>query len=317
MATTNDAVSAAATSGSELGGHAYVDWGAILAGAVFAAAISFLFLSFGAAVGLSATSQIRGEGFSASAMLLATGIWVLWVQVSAFMAGGYLVGRLRGYWLAATPHEAEMRDGGHGLLVWAVSALIGAYTAGSAAISLASAGASALNRAETARESALSGAAQKAASIADVPRASRLDPTGTVVDQLFRREQPVRQPGAGTSEARTEVARILASAALNSGKVSEGDRAYIAKTIAARTALSQEAAEVRVNQLLNKAELAAAKADTQAREAADSARRIAVISGFILAVSLLVSALAAWWGATTGGRHRDEGIDFSGLVAWR
>jgi hypothetical protein len=46
-------------------GASFVEWGAVLAGAVLAAAISFVLLTFGTAIGLSATSPWPNSGVSA------------------------------------------------------------------------------------------------------------------------------------------------------------------------------------------------------------------------------------------------------------
>ena len=32
---------------------------------------------------------------------------------------------------------------------------------------------------------------------------------------------------------------------------------------------------------------------------------------------LLISGVAAWWAASTGGKHRNEGVDHSHLSRWR
>jgi hypothetical protein len=50
----------------------------------------------------------------------------------------------------------------------------------------------------------------------------------------------------------------------------------------------------------------AAQFEQQAREAADQARRTAMIAAFLAAVSLLVSAAAAYFAGTLGGNHRDK-----------
>jgi hypothetical protein len=49
----------------------YVDWAAILAGGIFALAISFLLIEFGASLGLSLTSPYGGEGVSAAWLAIA------------------------------------------------------------------------------------------------------------------------------------------------------------------------------------------------------------------------------------------------------
>ncbi|WP_111735347.1 hypothetical protein [Roseovarius amoyensis] len=107
----------------------YVDWPAILAGAVVAAGIAFVFTTFGVALGLSQISPYEGDG-SALAELLAVGSWMLWTTVSSFMAGGYIAGRMRRRVDAANADEIAVRDGIHGLAVWGVALLFGAIVLG-------------------------------------------------------------------------------------------------------------------------------------------------------------------------------------------
>src|SRR3954452_23434800 len=97
--------------------HSYVDWAAVIAGIVLASAISLVLLTFGSAVGLSLTNF---RSFSNTAPIwaaIAAASWLLWVQISSFMAGGYLTGRMRRRFHDATEHESDVRDGAHGLLV--------------------------------------------------------------------------------------------------------------------------------------------------------------------------------------------------------
>ena len=82
--------SAAATAGSS-----FVEWGAVLAGAFLAAAISFVLLTFGAAIGLSATSPWPNSGASAKVIASIAVFWAMAQQIGAFMAGGYVTGRMR------------------------------------------------------------------------------------------------------------------------------------------------------------------------------------------------------------------------------
>src|SRR4051812_12452311 len=104
----------------------YVDWGAIVAGAVLASAISILMFTFGTGIGLSMVSPWEGEGASTTAYFITLALWTLWVVVSSFMAGGYITGRLRRRIGDSTEHESDVRDGSHGLLVWALGLLIAA-----------------------------------------------------------------------------------------------------------------------------------------------------------------------------------------------
>ena len=108
--------------GSDTG---YVDWPAIFVGAVVASAISLVLLTFGSALGLSFTSPFENTGMSAAGLAIALALWLVWVQVSSFMAGGYITGRLRRRMFDATEHETDVRDGFHGLAVWGTGVVIG------------------------------------------------------------------------------------------------------------------------------------------------------------------------------------------------
>src|SRR3954471_15184201 len=88
----------------------YVDWPAIIAGILLASAISIVFISFGSAIGLNFI-DFDGEGASPIWIAIAAASWFLWVQISSFMAGGYLAGRLRRRHFDATEHESDVRDG--------------------------------------------------------------------------------------------------------------------------------------------------------------------------------------------------------------
>ena len=107
----------------------YVDWGAIAAGVFISLAVSSVFLAFGSAIGLSITSFQPSASAPVVGLVIAAGLWFLWVQISSFMGGGYVAGRMRRRIGDAKAHEVEMRDGAHGLIVWAVNIVIGAALA--------------------------------------------------------------------------------------------------------------------------------------------------------------------------------------------
>ena len=98
----------------------------MIAGAVMAAALSFVFLTFGSAIGLSAVSPWPDAGVSAKTAASLAVFWTLAQQIGAFMVGGYIAGRMRTRWAEANADETEFRDGLHGALVWAVGIVIGA-----------------------------------------------------------------------------------------------------------------------------------------------------------------------------------------------
>ncbi len=105
---------------------AYVDWASIVGGAFVAVAIFTTLTVFGSAVGLSLTSTDPVHGLSAKVAAIAVALWAAWVAASSFAAGGFIAGRLRHRIADATIEEVEMRDGLHGLITWALAAIISA-----------------------------------------------------------------------------------------------------------------------------------------------------------------------------------------------
>src|SRR5256885_15555327 len=80
--------SAPVASRTETAGLSFVEWGAVLAGAVLAAAISFVLLTFGAAIGLSATSPWPNSGLSAKVIASLAVFWAVAQQIGSIMLGG-------------------------------------------------------------------------------------------------------------------------------------------------------------------------------------------------------------------------------------
>jgi len=91
-------VEAPIASRGDIAGVSYVEWGAVLAGAVLAAALSFVLLTFGTAIGLSATSPWPGSGLSAKVIASIAVFWVIAQQIGSVMAGAYVAGRMRSRW---------------------------------------------------------------------------------------------------------------------------------------------------------------------------------------------------------------------------
>ena len=100
-----------------------VDWAAILAGAVVATAIGVILSTFGVGLGLSANSPYEGEGVSPGMFAFGAGLWLLATQVLAFWVGGYICARLRARQPELSEHEVDVRDGLHGIIVWAAGVL--------------------------------------------------------------------------------------------------------------------------------------------------------------------------------------------------
>jgi hypothetical protein len=285
--------------------HSYLDWAAIIGGIVLASAISVVFLTFGSAVGLSFTNFRTFEGVSPVFVAIAAASWLLWVQISSFMAGGYLTGRMRRRFHDATEHESDVRDGAHGLLVWAGALVIGAIIAVGGLGSAIGAIGNVIGTATTAASNVAQGAAANPGATNAV---SAFDPTAYFADELFRFPPNGAAPqGGNAGDARAEAGRIIASGA--TGTISDDDRAYLAQLVSQNTGLSADDAKARVDQVLKAVDDAKAKA----ADAAETARKTAVLAAFLTAASLFISAVGAYWAAMKGGRHRDEGTEFANI----
>ena len=333
------------------GNRPYVDWPAIIAGAVLASAISFVLFTFGTGIGLSLTSPYPGESVSPTAFAVVLGLWVLWVSVSSFIAGAYLTGRLRRRIGDASEHEVEVRDAAHGLLVWALSALIGAMLA---------AWVTGLTASKTADVAA--GVATGASTGAAQDVASRLDPASYWTDVLLRPGAAAAgQTGAApattdtaaaaapattttgaaattapaattstttTGAANTQTAQTAAPAApaatapapaaapmrradmmqsheaanrilasrVTDGKLTEDDRAYLARLVSDETGLSEADAAARVDAAVT----GLSQARAEAARLAERARKFGILITFLTAASLAVGSR----GLLVGRDHR-------------
>lgn len=267
-----------------------VSWRAILAGAIVMAAIAFILTVLGAGFGLGSISPWPGQNPSATKFAIMGGIWLIIVQWISAGIGGYMAGRLGPEMATRHVHEIAFRDTARGIVAWAVAVVITATLLGAAASSLIGGTA---RSAATVAASAAQGSAQGAAQSNDPNR-----PSGYLVDTLFRKSTP--DANVTPQDARGEATRILAND-LKNGDVTQPDRAYLAQLVAARTGLSQDEAQKRVDSAIGQAQ----QAEQKAKEDADAARKAARNIAFFTAFSLLIGAFIAGVTAKIGGHHRD------------
>jgi hypothetical protein len=250
-------------------------WGAILAGAVVITAIGLLLLAIGAGFGLSTVSPWPNSGVSATTFAVMTAIWLVIAQWLSAGIGGYVAGRLRTRWTGLHTNEVSFRDTAHGVVAWAVAAVLGAAILTSVAAGL-------VGSAATVTSGAAQGAAQNPATT----------PSPYIIDSLFRSDNA---DAAGTgADLRPEASRILATGLLAGSNVSDNDRTYLARRVSARTGISQDEAQRRVDDAI-----------TKARQAADAARKATRDIALCIGFSMLIGAFIAGVAATIGGHHRD------------
>ena len=268
-----------------------VSWGAVIAGAFVAAALSLALLALGTGIGMSSISPWANSGASAAKVSGGAIVWFVLMELIAFSIGGYLAGRLRTKWVNVHTHEVYFRDTAHGFLVWAVGTVITAAFLTSAAAAM------------------LGGAARTTANAAELSAATRsqdgVGQNGYFVDTLLRSNGAAIATTAATgapaspfapdnTSARGEVSGILANA-LRQGNVPAADKTYLAQMIAARTGISESDAERRVDDTF-----------AQAQQAADTARKAIAHSMYWTFLALLVGAFFASLFATVGGKERDR-----------
>ena len=270
-----------------------VSWGAILAGAVVASAVSLVLVLLGSGLGLAAVSPWSGAGASVTTFAVSAVIWFVATQWIASAFGGYITGRLRTKWTDLHGDEVFFRDTAHGFIAWCLSTLIVAAVFSSMLAGIVSQGAQS-------GAVVLAGAAQGATQGA-TQSANLADPTDYVIDTLFRPAAGSAPSETNAAEARTEATRIIVTG-LASGEIPAADKTYLAEMVASRTGITPADATQRVDAVL--AQMEAAK--QKAKEAADAARKAGLTTALLTVAALLVGAFISSVAAAIAGRQRDE-----------
>lgn len=303
-----------------------VDWAAILAGAVLAAGVGIVLNAFGAALGLGTLSVGDAES-SFNLWLVVSGFWMVVTLVLTYMAGGYVAGRMRRRGDGISDQETSVRDGVHGLVVWALGMIAMAWMA-----------ASLLGAATTTVASVAGTTAEVAGEVAGTTLAAGVEAAGgtageadtalvrSISDRLSRPDPAslsVADTGADPAQLIRQSASILADVA-RTGEISDEDRLFLTAATIRVSGVPPDLAEARTEaaisaaqELRAKAESLAASAKSDAIAAAEAARKGAIVTAFVLAAASLVAAAAAVAGGVYGGAHRDENRFFSGFTFHR
>jgi hypothetical protein len=266
---------------SLIGQAFYPEWGPIVAGAIAASALALVLHAFALAIGLSVSSTAPTWRDASFALVALSGLYVILAALASYGLGGYLAGLMRER--LTSRENADLRDGLHGLLVWALASLL------TAVIGLA--------------------AAQPLTRLA-APSSGQAGPSTSVagenlvaydLDRLFRAE---RRPDTDLEYARAEAARILLTTSSHRGMQPE-DRSYLVRLTSATTGLAQPDAERRVDEVA-----------ARAKENVARARRTAVVLAFTAGAAALLGAVVSWFAACAGGRIRDGEAPPHALLDW-
>ncbi|MBO1326671.1 hypothetical protein K2X14_09325 [Acetobacter sp. TBRC 12305] len=261
-----------------------LSWGAVLGGAIVATAMAIMLIALGSGLGLAWVSPFSDTNPSGLTFTVVTAIWLIVVQWISSFFGGYLTGRLHRATVESARRDVEFRDAAAGFVAWAVSVLLVVGVAGSS-MGLALEG---VGKHATASLGRMGGEALSH------PGSG---PEEYLIDTLFRGTTP---DTSNPQEARSEVARILATAA--TGQISPADHQYLTQMVASRVGISEQEATGRVDQAI------AAEKDSLAKAAhiVDLTRKAASSFALYTFFSMLVGAFIACVAGAVGGRQRDS-----------
>jgi hypothetical protein len=259
----------------------YPEWGPLVAGGIAAAALALALHTFAVGIGLSVASTAPTWRDASFALVLLSALYVVLAALASYGLGGYLVGLM--CTRPSSREDADLRDGLHGLLMWALATLLTAVIGFATAQSLT-------------HLAAPSGGQSGPSTSVGGENLIAFD-----LDRLFRAE---RRPNTDLDYPRAEAARILLTTSSHRGIQSE-DRVYLVRLTTATTGIAQPDAERRVNEVA-----------AQAKENISRARRSAVIVAFTAAAAALLGAAVSWFAACAGGRVRDGEAPAHVLLDW-
>ena len=101
-----------------------LQWTPVIAGALTAAAVSSILISFAMTVGLGVSSTAPTWRDTSVALWLLSGLYLVLQALVSFGCGGYLAGRVRAPYGLADSDETEKRDGLHGVAAWALAVVL-------------------------------------------------------------------------------------------------------------------------------------------------------------------------------------------------
>jgi len=249
-------------------------WGAVVAGAVIATAVTFFLVSLGSGLGLALTSAHKATAAGATTFLTLGAIYFVAAQAFGFAVGGHVTGRLLSP-MSENSEEEDFRADAHGLAVWALAVIFGLTLVTLAAFATASV----------------------AASQAPTPAAYWADKLLAPSLPSAEARTAVNATRGTLADAKAEAARLLTvDVAGPQGDVS--NTSQLARLVVEFVGLSPSAATERVRQTEN-----AMRA--KVKETADAARKAASYLGIWTAIALLFGAVVCV-AATVSARWHNE-----------
>jgi hypothetical protein len=258
-----------------------VSWGAISAGVVVALVTQVLLTMLGAGIGIATLDPGTGDNPAASSFSIAAGIWYTLSGIVAAFVGGYVAARMSGKTLPTT-------GAFHGLTTWALTTLLVLYF-------LTSTVGTIVGGAFSGIASAVGGLSETVAQTA-APIVAEANPLEAI-------EAQVR--ATGTDPEALNNAAISAMRALVMGNEADANaaRQNAARALATARNIPLEQATQQVTQMEQQYSQAVERAQQHATEAADTAASVVSTGALLAFVSLVLGAIAAWFGGRSGVVH--------------
>ncbi len=265
-----------------------ISWGAVLAGVVVALVTQIVLNMLGIGIGAATLEPAVGDNPSATSFSIGAGIWFALSAILAALAGGYAAGRLAG-----VPRESTA--GWHGLTAWALTTLVIFYLLGSTVGGILGGAYRGVTNTLGSVASAVGSTAETAVQIA-APILSRITDPFSSIEESLRSATPGNDPATLRDAA---IAAVRAAVTGDPQQAAEA-RERAAQVIARAQNISVEDARTQVQQYAQQYRQAVDQAKQQATQAADTAAKTVSRAALFGAFSLLLGAVAGWFGGRMG-----------------
>jgi hypothetical protein len=265
-----------------------ISWAAVLAGLVVALVTQIVLNMLGIGIGAARFDPLAGGSPSATSFSIGAGTWFALSGILAALAGGYAAGRLSGASSGTTA-------GWHGLTTWALTTLVIFYLLSSTLGGILGGAYRGMTSALSSVASGVGTTAQTAAQVA-APSLSRITDPFSSIEQSLRSATPGNDPAALRDAA---IAAVRAAVAGDQQQVEEA-RERAAQAIARAQNISIENARTRAQEYEQMYRQTVDRAKQQATQAADTAAKAVSRAALFGAISLLLGAVAGWFGGRMG-----------------
>lgn len=263
-----------------------INWGAVFAGAALALAAQLILNMLGLALGLASFSLNASDNPDASTFSMTAAAWWAISCIAAAFLGGVAAGRLSGSPKFTTASW-------HGLTSWAFTTLAVFYLISSTASAVVGTATDAATTAASSMARTAGGAIQTAAQAAAPSIANSADPFASI-------EQSVRGAGQDPAAIRDGAVAAVRAALTSDPAQAEQARTRAAEALAKSQNIPLDQARAQIAQYESQYRQTIERTKQQATAAAERTRETVSQGSFLVALTLILSAAAAWFGGRAG-----------------